>query len=398
MNRLQYKRILIISDAYVGNASGAGVTQIIVGIIKSMQGEVAIYGTDVENGHDDMATLYQAPSAPAIANYFKSKYRKQFVKVLEDFKPTNVFFVGSITNKPLVYIEESLKRGMHTDVFIFMQDFFCAKFYANDSNAPCTLCLDRGLSHLFKCKCSASRMYFTQKVVRWDIRRRLKKLLPLVDHVLTSTEEQCDFYHRFGVAQEKTYITPLPFTTSKLYNYSHSCGDYYIGIAQNREEKGFQFIPQILEYLEGNNRIVLAFYCDADIMKYRVNNKIEKYLKSGKLVLVVKSWSTGLGDLIASARGVIIPSIWPTTTEFGLLEALGLHKPIFAFNISIHKEVVGKYYPQNLFEIGDFNTFGKRLSTYTEEDYSIDSSKSFEMFQQFTNVNRWEEDFYIILK
>lgn len=397
MNELQDKRILIIPDAYIGKASGAGVTQIIAGVINSMQGVVAIYGTDVESGYDEIAKLYKAQSAPAKANYFKTSYRKQFIKVLNDFKPTNVYFIGSITNKPLVYLEESINRGLHIDVFIFMQDFFCAKFYANDSQAPCTKCLDKGLGHLFKCKCDAHKMSFLQKLVRWDIRRRLKKLLPKVNHLITSTEEQSDFYHRFGVAKEKTYITPLPFTSSKLNKYSHSYGDYYIGIAQNRIEKGFQFIPQILEYLTSGTKIVLAFYSDTDIDKYRANNNVEKYLELGELELVVKSWTNGLGDLIAGARGVIIPSIWPTTTEFSLLEALGLHKPVFAFNISVHKEVLAKFYPQNLFELGDFQSYGNRLSTYSKAEYETDSAKSYEMYKQFTDMNCLREDLKKIL-
>lgn len=397
MSELQNKRVLIIPDAYIGNSSGAGVTQIIAGVIKSMQGVVAIYGCDVEPGYDEVATLYKAPSAIAKANYFKTAYRKQFVQVLIDFKPTNVFFVGSITNKPLAYLEESIKRGLHTDVFIFMQDFFCAKFYANDSKAPCTECLDKGLFHLFKCKCDAQKMPFTQKLIRWDIRRQLRQILPKVNHVISSTDEQCDFYQRFGIAKEKTYRTPLPFTSSKLDKFSHSCGDYYIGIAQNRVEKGFQFVPQILEHITGKVKIVLAFYRESDIEKYRTNNNVSKYLKSGKLELIVNSWSNGLGDIIAGARGVIIPSIWPTTTEFGLLEALGLHKPVFAFNIGIHKEILSKYYPQNLFKIDDFKGFSERLSAYSEVEYEIDSIKSYIMYQQFTDINRWNEDYKNLL-
>jgi glycosyltransferase involved in cell wall biosynthesis len=36
----------------------------------------------------------------------------------------------------------------------------------------------------------------------------------------------------------------------------------------------------------------------------------------------------------------LIPSVWPTTTEYVLLEALGLSKPLVAFNVGIHQEIL----------------------------------------------------------
>ncbi len=382
------KRIFIIPDAYIGNSSGAGVTQTVVRALSCLGVHVAIYSTDVEDGLNGDVTVFKALPSSAKTNYFKLGVLKHFQNALDKYKPTNVFFVGSITNKSLAYLEEALRRQLHIDVFIFMQDFFCAKFYANDAFGPCTKCLDEGLCHVFHSKCGVrEHLGKMQLLVRWDIRRRLKKLLPKVNHVITSTREQCEFYQRFGVNKDRTYIMPLPFTSIKLDKYTSSCGDYFIGIAQLRVEKGFQFIPQILEHVDSNVKIRLAFCSDREIKQYRECTDVERFITNGRLQLISKSWSTGLGDVIAGSRGVIIPSIWPTTTEFGLLEALGLKKPVFAFNISVHREILANYYPKNLFELGDFKAFGKRLSLYSDNEYRSDGEKSREIYKQMVDFN-----------
>ncbi len=46
----------------------------------------------------------------------------------------------------------------------------------------------------------------------------------------------------------------------------------------------------------------------------------------------------GLEDCLANAGGVLVPSLWDTTPEYALLEALYLQKPVVVFDVGTHSD------------------------------------------------------------
>lgn len=72
--------------------------------------------------------------------------------------------------------------------------------------------------------------------------------------------------------------------------------------------------------------------------------------------------TTGALELIAASRGVINPSIWATTTEFVLLEVLGLSKAIITFDVGIHKEVIKNRVNGICVKAGDFKAMGDEIN------------------------------------
>lgn len=395
-------RILLIPDAYVGDASGAVVAQVLVQNMTELGHCVAVFSSDCKEGEVGAVRTYNAPVTCANANYFSAaKFKDAFKHVVSSFDPTNIFFVGSITNKPLVYLEEALRRKLHIDVFIFMQDFFCAKFYANDSNAPCTKCLDLGLHHSLFSSCGArDTLSKMQLLVRYDIRRRLKKLLPQVNHVITSTDEQCSFYERFGIDKKHIAKVPLPFSSNKLDGIKPSRGKYVIGIAQNRIEKGFHLITNILPYLSKEIPVVLA-YSNQEKANMAIHDwHLLEFIDNGQLQVVVKSWKDGLGELIANSLGVINTSIWPTTTEYGLQETLALSKPVIAFDISAHHELLKQGENGFVSPLGDYKAFAENieaLAYLSDEAYERVSAASRALFYSQWNYELLKQNLIDIL-
>ena len=68
-------------------------------------------------------------------------------------------------------------------------------------------------------------------------------------------------------------------------------------------------------------------------------NDLQRYIKSKKLEVVsgLESHKEVLG-LVGNSLAVIIPSNYPSTGEFALLEAMGLQKPVIAFNVGSHRD------------------------------------------------------------
>ena len=387
------RRFLIIPDASFRPSSGGTVNQVIVSHLKELGDSVLVFSSDIKEPMIVEGIRYvPSPQFTGWANLRPSTYLKTFRAVCDDFCPTHIFFNGSITNKPLCYLEESFRRNLKVVAFIFMQDFFCSKYYANDAEGPCRRCLDYGLSYVFRSQCGARDSGFLKSLERYRLRKKLRKLLRKADYIGTSTDEQVQFYCDFGIPRERTFKLPLPFEDTKTRGIVSCRGDYFVGIAQNRIEKGFQFIPSILQHTK--SKVVLAYYND-DAVRQNLNDpEFKPFIESGQLKLISSSWNTGLGELIANSQGVIIPSIWPTTTEYGWLEALALHKPTITFDISAHHEFIQNRVNGLTSPIGDFAAMGTNmdyLNSMSDVDYKEMVSNVDTLYRQLTDTTCWKQ-------
>lgn len=391
MQIINKKRVLFIPDLYEGMGSGAIVTQVLVRLFKECGFSIAVMSSEfAEKKYVDNVICYPCRSFCGTANILSKEYLTAFRAILDEFQPTHLFFDGSITNKPLCYLEEGLKRKLDISVFIFMQDFFCSKYYANNNNAPCIKCLEDGFLSAFSSDCNVRNIGYVKLAERCRTRYKLRKILSKVNHVGTSTDEQLGFYSKFGIPNDVTFKLPLPFDDSKLNNLETSRGNYIVGIAQNRIEKGFHFIPEILQHTK--SKIVLAYYNEKELRLNTNNPKLKPFVDNGQLSMVVASWKTGLGKLIANSNGVIIPTIWPTTTEFGWLEALALRKPTITFNIGAHKEFLINRYNGLTSPLGDFKAMGDNidyLSFIDDKKYNIMVDNIDTLYRRLTDWCGW---------
>lgn len=388
-------RILLIPDAYLGNQSGAIVAQVAKKLLKEMGNEVSIFSPDIEEDtvETDNTKLYHRTAYNGLSNWNEQKYFAEYEKVLQVSTATVVFTIGSITNKNLCYLEIAKDRGLKVLSKIFMQDFFCTKIYANNAKQPCTKCLDNNYLEAFKNKCIISTpVDYIKTANAILIRKRLEKILPKIDYVITSTDEQIGFYHKFGVPQEKCVKTPLYFDHKRLNNIEPVMGEYFVCIAQNRVEKGFQYLEEILTHCDSTIKIIAAYnnkdQANIAIRKYGFQQFIDNGMLEIKHDL---TWENGLAEVVAYSRGVIIPSIWPTTTEFGLLEALGYQKPVFCFDLGIHHQVIKNGINGFIAPIRDCKTMATQLMLVKSEDttYLSVSINAGLLYKEMTNWNGW---------
>lgn len=391
-------KILLIPDAYLGNQSGAIVAQVAKKLLIEIGSKVCVFSADIDNDRieEDGTELYHRMAYNGLANWKEKQYVSEYERVLDKSNAKVVFTLGSITNKNLCYLEIAKKRGLKVISKIFMQDFFCTKIYANNAEGPCTKCLDHNYLEAFKNKCIIQKpVDYVKTANAILIRKRLEKILPNIDYVITSTDEQIGFYQKFGIPQEKCIKTPLYFDNNRLKNLVPQVGNYYVCIAQNRVEKGFQYLSKILSYCDSSIKVIAAYNNETQAKIAIERNGFQPYIDSG--VLEIKydlKWETGLTELVAGSRGVIIPSIWPTTTEFGLLEALGLKKPVFTFDIGIHREVIINGINGFTVALGDSKAMASQLMNLNSDNNLFDtvSENSGKLFEILTDWNGWKMD------
>ena len=387
---MEKKSVLVIPDACKGNSSGAIVCQMAVKMLHELGHNVIIFSEDVdENKRIEGAVFVKRKSFSSKSNLFPLSYKYEYRKVLERYRIDVVFILGSITNKPLCYLEEAYKYRIKVIVKIFMQDFFCAKFYANDKSGICTKCLNNLCNAIYNHCCGNGWRASIIATYRIFVRKRLKVLLPKANYVITSTNEQIGFYKQFGIPSDKCVNTPLYFNGDRFLNIPKTFGDYYIGIAQRREEKGFHLLPSILEHCSKSVKVILAYATDEQTRFAENDEQFRPLIKAGKLIVRKASWETGLMDLVANSKGVIIPSIWPTTTEFGLLEALALQKCVFCFKVGVHTEKIINGVNGYTFSISDPVAFANTLSTFNKNKFVSMQYEIIKLYQELTDYKGW---------
>lgn len=392
------KKILIIPDAYFGDFSGAYVAKIAKRLLLELGNTVAIFSDEIseDKTEEDGTQIYHRYPYSFDANWLQKKHKKLYAKVLDDFKPDAIYTLGSVTNKNIIFWSMARKRGIKVISKVFMQDFFCYNYYANDENGLCTKCLDKGFKEALFRSCVRSNgsglKNFIQKLNSTIDRYRLHKELKQIDAIITSSKQQVEFYVKYGIPREHCYITPLYFNGDKLKKYNPTMGDYFVFVAQNRIDKGIHLLKDILAGCNPGVKVVAAYASHKSIDFALKNYGLQQYVDKG--ILEMRSdctWKTNLGEVIAGSRGVINPSIWPTTTEFVLLEVLGLKKPIFTFNVGIHSEIFQS--GKNGFVAETSSIMAAQINELLKNDslYQIVSDGAYKLYQQMTDWGGWKD-------
>lgn len=90
---MQEKKILIIPDLFLGNSSGATVTQVLVKLFQKLKFQVGVFSPDFKQVFfSDGVLCYPCKSFCGTANIKSKSYLSEFSKILDEFKPTHLFF------------------------------------------------------------------------------------------------------------------------------------------------------------------------------------------------------------------------------------------------------------------------------------------------------------------
>jgi glycosyltransferase involved in cell wall biosynthesis len=363
-------RILIHPDIFYTGHSGAIAAREAARQLTVLGYEIAVFTHDKQNLEIANYRNYQRIPYNGLANYVRSKYEESFKIVIDDFKPNYMFFIGGIVNTPVVYLDLCIKFEIKTAFLLLVQDFYCVRLHAALGTNSCTLCLEKSNMYAFKNNCAEKQSRPLLTLINYQIIQKMfLKRLKKVDFVLGSTFEQLDFYLKIGLNKENLVKIPLFFDQTRVKQMIQESKPYFVIIGQYRHEKGMHLISSILDYVEDGITIKTIFYNQSEADQFLATYPENiKYLKSGKLeVLPGITMTNGAVELIASSKGVINTTIWATTTEFVLLETLGLSKPILTFDVGIHKEVIKNRINGICVKAGDFKAMGNEINNLNND-------------------------------
>lgn len=297
---------------------------------------------------------------------FESTLLSDFDKACDVFKPDFVFFAGSAA-KPARLARRARELGHKTVFLFYINDFFCDRIYAGLRDGPCTACAASGehSAVLNGCVPVAKSANFVKSAL---VRRALQIEIFRAHKVLGYSADQCSLYETFGVAREAIAEIGFQFDPTDLKETLVGDEGYFAITGQPIVQKGFHLLASIISRLPPDVELRISLRDQRDADAVLTHYDLKPFVRTGQLVVV-----TGLNkrrdyvDFLARARGVILPTYYPTTGEFVLQEAMFLGKPVHAFNVGAHRNLLRDGDNALVSPVGDLDDYAQKIERINDD-------------------------------
>jgi glycosyltransferase involved in cell wall biosynthesis len=388
------RRVLIVPDSIWGNDSGHRSTQFLTRTLKKQGFDIAVFAEDPPNFSSQRDNFL---SSERVIFFPKTPYKffdqffpfkksaiDEFKEILDKFEPDLVFYFGTIRNKITIDYLNSNDIKVPYVYLPLTNEFWCLKNFAGLKDGECYKCMGQNFTHAFINKCLETNNPLPY--VKESIERMLsKKRFLNANALLGYSKSQRETYTMFGLDESKARHSNIFFDPKTIDGIKTSKGNYFLISGQLTDAKGWHLIPELLKLdLENKLKFKFVIYNKDLARKFVHKNKLEKFIENGKLEII-----TGLeshNDVliqVANSLAVIIPSNYPSTGEFALLEAMGLGKPVVAFDVGAHKDFLADKENALISPTLDIEKMNKDLHLLYEDQVlwrklSINSRSTFE--------------------
>lgn len=387
-------KILFVPDTLWGSDSGHRSAQKVIKVLSNLSYQVGVFvkdTTDVNLKKNMSHYNYEIYPRNPFRYYnilINDKQKKEFRLVLDEFQPDFVFFFGTTGFNSLA--EVCLENKVKYYLQFLTSDYYCAQNFAGLENGPCFKCIKGNYFNAFSNKCSSKSPFFLHILKETSIRAKNRKYILSADKVLGYSNDQLNDYIKFGVKKEKLDITPFFFDSSHLIGINSTLGDYFLVSGQNSIAKGWHKLSEIIEKCP-NVKFKFLFRNMSEAIESLDKYNLNKFYESGQISIQTNvEKHSDLLNIVASARGVLIPSYYPTTGEFFLLESLGLGKVILCFNSGVHKELISHEKNGMISEVNDIDKFSYNINKINNDnslcnEISIEASNLFKILMNDNN-------------
>lgn len=358
--------VLLISESFHQYESGGRVVRYIAKFLKEKGHNINIIITNPKRDDFEKDSLYREyniiflPFRRRFYNrlnrlFFNTKEIKVFRELLNDIHPEVVHFASFEVNKPARLIGEVKKKHIPVVLQPWTMDFFCFQRFGYRENENCTKCAKGNFLDAFRNGCT------DQKGIVIQLERFfLKKAALKADVFLSSNEDLDRILLDYGVSREKIVRYPVPFDYTFLTPECKDTDGKFVFYGQANTHKGINVLVDVFKQMPDKN---LTLYPLSNfIFSKKDNPNIE--------VVNNTSWENGLITAVASSKAVLIPSLWSSSTEYSLCEALLFKKPVILFNVGVHKLLFTHKQNAMVINPGDIEGF-KRAVMELDEDETL---------------------------
>lgn len=362
-------RILLVAESFSPKASGGSVTLRMANVLKDAGAIVKILSPDrglitpCNNFNQNDAESFKYKSSSYL-HIFPGKEVKVFKKVVCNFKPNVIHFCSLDYPKSRFLLKYASKMNIRLVVQPWLHTYFCDQTYDYIHGHECGKCASGHFYNAWLNKCGKRLPWhrLIKKISRPLLRTISRHLLRhdvLNSDIFLSTNKHMDkCFISYGIPGKKILRLPLPFDPKRMLDIPVCEGKDFIYYTQLREHKGAHLLQHIIRScpstafslypIISSRKQTDEFGIDPDILH-------NVHIDSGL------SWHGGLAERVAGCRGVLLTTLWPTTTEYALLEAMAFSKPIIAFDVGVHRDILINRKNALVVPCGDVQAFAEAV-------------------------------------
>jgi len=280
---------------------------------------------------------------------------KKLHALLTRLKPDIVHFASFDHTKSINLYETCVRLNLKTVLQPWTMHFYCAQGFSYRKSAHCTLCIEKGFINAITQKCISAQSFLKQ-LEKYQLK---KVVMRLKVKVLSSSVSFDSILTKYGFSEKDVCRFPIPYEPKRTISNDFKVGDYYIYYGHPAEHKGVGKIIEIFTDIP-DKTLIIAPSVPIEDQRLPENVRVRNGLE----------WGNGLEQAIKNSKAVIISSLWETSTEYSLYEAMELGKPIIAFNVGVHRDILKDKVNAYVIEPVDKTGFIKAL-TQIENDRNL---------------------------
>jgi glycosyltransferase involved in cell wall biosynthesis len=328
----QPMKILLICESFSARLSGGKVARFLDRILTMHGHEVEIVVTGVldetstrDRGNPPTLLAHRGRARRLVSLLSRDDVPANFRQLVETFSPDVAHFASfDHTKSPSLY-HHCKSKNIRTVLQPWTMHFYCAQGFGYRDNESCDSCLHTGYLTAFRKGCATPRGALGQME-----RNALHQVaLETADMFLSSNRDLDAILRTYGIGEDRITRFPVAFDVEQVKAINAARGDYYIYYGQAVAHKGASFLIDLFSQLPDKK---LRLYPMTTVDSQGLPPNIEIHNGYG--------WHNGLTDAIANAKAVLVPSLWRTSTEYSLCEAMAMKKPVVAFNVGAHQELL----------------------------------------------------------
>ncbi|MGC3999842.1 MAG: glycosyltransferase [Anaeromyxobacter sp.] len=334
-------RVAFVCDSLSPEASGGLVARRMISALVGWGAQVHALGIRPSRGGlvpiPGAALREVAPRGPidrSLQHFLRGPLVAAATAMMEESAAQVVHLASLEYAKPRFILEEARRRGARVVVQPWVHNFYCEQGYDLLGGGACGRCAGGAFHRSWASGCAAG---VGQALLHGTGRVLLRRAVLQADAAYSTNTQLDSRLRAYGLPPERIVRGPLPFPGDRIEARHCEDGEEFVFHGQAKAMKGFPLLGEIVRRCSG---VRFGIYPLDVTPAVRQRAGLAEPLQAGVRFDGDIRWSTGLAARVARARGVLLPSVWPSTTEYALLEALGWAKPVIAFDVGVNRDIL----------------------------------------------------------
>lgn len=356
-NKIQEMKILLVCESSHINESGGRVVRYLTKLLKRDKNNVKLIVLSDTRDDYKFGDFYKENDVEFLPIsrrwfdrigklFYKTKEVRLFSEILLKYSPDIVHFASFDHTKPALFINEAKKYGAKVVLQPWTMHFYCSQGFGFRNGEQCTLCANGNYLNALTKNCVSIKSIPSLVEKQVLHKKALKANL-----FLSSNSELDKILTKYGVNEARIYRFPIVFDCTFSVEKSNKIDDYFIFYGQANSHKGLSILLDVFAKLPEQKLIVYPMTLLPETISIPRNIEI----------IYGMNWNNGLGDAILNSKAVLLPSLWSTSTEYALCEALLMKKAVVVFNVGVHKDIFKDRYNALVIEPNDINSFANAV-------------------------------------